>query len=220
MLLAEAFTDLLLYLDHCPSHCIIDGDLKARVAISLFQACFRSMIQQKENGSWDDSVEQTSYGVLILSEAWRLPYFESVQEHIQDAIRSATQYIQGKEGNAALPERLWVGKVSYSPEFVVRAYRLAALRASASLANSPTTEAFEITTEPYVKLFQQTPLFSCVPQWQIRCSSIESTLFQPLLRARRSLIFPRANMAEDKYFDIIPEILQKLLSLRLSTRSY
>jgi hypothetical protein len=55
-----------------------------------------------------------------------------------------------------------------------------------------------------VQFFSRIPLFSQMPNWKLKASLIESYLFLPQLRQVRLDIFPRKEMAEDKYLEYIP----------------
>jgi hypothetical protein len=61
--------------------------------------------------------------------------------------------------------------------------------------------------KPYVSLLKQTKLFSFVPDWQLLASLVESSLFVPLLRARRLDVFARddnSRIGKDHYLNLIP----------------
>lgn len=175
--------------------------------------CLRSLLDQRENGSWNNSIEQTSYGILVLAEARKLSFFEDIQPQLELAMRSAVEFI-GSFDDRPL-EVLWIEKVTYSSTLLAEAYKLAALKASTATRCSPGSRGVGVSVKTkvsslkmtgYIKLAQSTPMFSKLPTWQIQASFLEATLFQPLLRARRLGIFPRENMEEDKYFDMIPFI--------------
>lgn len=213
MLLTQAFTDLLALVDNGALPNLFDGELKDRVGITVFQACLRTLLGQRENGSWNNSIEQTSYGVLILAEARRLSYFEDIQGQLELSIHAAVDFIVSFDERPL--DYLWIEKVTYRSTLLTDAYKLAALKASTFSRDAAGTNAvgFSIKCKVssskmagYTNLVQSTPMFSKLPKWEIQASFLEANLFQPLLRARRLEIFPRKNMEEDKYFDMIPFI--------------
>jgi len=61
---------------------LLDRDLSIRISIATFQACFRTLLEQSENGSWEDSPEQTAYAILILASARRLDVFAGTSDHL------------------------------------------------------------------------------------------------------------------------------------------
>lgn len=211
LLLAEAFVDLLACIESgkLPAD-ILDSELRAKVSITLFQACARALLDQQSNGSWSYSAEPTAYGVLILCEARKLWIFGHLREEIDAAIFRGASYLNS---TALTPEPIWIEKVSYASPLLTEAYVLAALKA----AESPVVPAASLGTAAlhwdatqtakmgnYVHLFGQTPLFSQIQGWKTRLSALEASLFVPLLQARRLDVFPRKNMEKDKYFAIIP----------------
>ena len=204
ILIVEAFTDLLALAEQ--GSVDLGQELLSRAAISLFQACLRTLLGQRENGSWNDSTEETAYGVIILTEARQFALFDPLQQRLAAAIERGVEFIQSTKVRAS--RHIWIEKVSYSSPHLTDCYALAALKAASKPAarkvgsgvlSTPSSSMYK-----RVKLFQVTPLFSTVPEWQIWASMLEASLFQPLLRARRLNIFPRKDMEEDKYFDIIP----------------
>lgn len=206
MLMVEAFIRLLAIIDQgrLPSD-FLNEEIRSKVAIATFQAGLRTMMEQKADGSWNGSVEQTSYAVLILSESRRLRHFGFIQSDIVASVDKATAFLQGADIS---PDPVWIEKVTYSSLLLTRSYRLAALRAA-----NPTHEVVghcipldisERKISGYHQMYNKTPMFSLTPAWQIRASLVEGSLFLPLLRAHHLEIFPRRDMEEDKYFEIVP----------------
>lgn len=208
LLLVETLVDLIVLIERGTLSELLDQDMESRVLITLFQACLRTILEQQKDGAWNDSVEETAYGVLILSEARRLSLWAQLREPLDSAIDRGVTYIRSQA--TTTPNPIWIEKVSYASPLLTEAYVLAALKAASSLPGDEkvgkTLFRVELSLKgrKHVKLLQQTPLFAHTPQWQIQASMIESVLFQPLLRARRLDIFPRKDMEQDKYFDIIP----------------
>lgn len=58
--------------------------------------------------------------------------------------------------------------------------------------------------QKFSRFFSGLPLLSIMPEWKLNASLIQSWLFLPQLKRRRLDIFPRVNMADDKYIDYIP----------------
>ncbi|RYP04763.1 hypothetical protein DL764_004246 [Monosporascus ibericus] len=162
MLLVEALADLVGMMDKKGLSEAFDDDVKARLSVVIFQACFRTLMTQLDDGSWNGSIEQTAYGVLMLTKARRLSMLA--------ALKSALSLTDNKP------------------------------KLGSSLGNVLSQKMMR----SYVGLFRQTPLFSAIPEWQLRGSFVEAALFQRLLRTGRLATFPRTDMEEDKYFDIIP----------------
>ncbi|KAL2015848.1 hypothetical protein VTK56DRAFT_4695 [Thermocarpiscus australiensis] len=94
MLLVEAFTDLLCLMDSGTISGLLDSNLKSRVSITIFQAGLCAMLLQEHNGSWKGSIEQTLYGILILSEARRICFFKDIQEHLKSAVDRGVEFLK------------------------------------------------------------------------------------------------------------------------------
>ncbi|KAI0882025.1 Copalyl diphosphate synthase [Annulohypoxylon maeteangense] len=205
VLVVEAFAGLLALIDSGALADLIDEELLSRISIVFVQACLRTILGQSEDGSWDNTAEQTAHGVLILCEARKSGFFDSIREHLDSAINHGVNFLLSSRGHVV--DYCWIEKVSYASPLLTEAYVLSALKAS----TAPFTPRLSIgskmvpkISQKHVQLFRQTPLFSSLPEFEVKASLIEAALFQPLLRPRRLLVFPRKDMEEDKYFDIIP----------------
>jgi hypothetical protein len=177
----------------------------ARLSVCLYQACYRTLLDQSSNGSWNNSVEETAYGTLILCQARQLDLFRDFEHILCSAIDSAAAYIRSFDDNP--PRYIWIEKVSYRSPLLVEAYKLSALKASNSRSDARTGSSLRQSTSfipKLAKLWHMTPLFSAVPEWELRASMIEGTLFWPLVRDVRLSVFTRKGVEDDKYFDIIP----------------
>ncbi|RYC56856.1 hypothetical protein CHU98_g9351 [Xylaria longipes] len=211
LILVEALTDVLILIeDKFATERFFSNDLTTRIYITLFQACLRTILQQQQDGSWSSSVEQTAYGVLVLSEARRLSFFNELKDQIESALDTGVRFLVATEEQSVPPDYLRIEKISYRSSYISEAYVLAALRASSrpltpvNLRESIHANDVAKKAKAHLKLFQATPLFSETPEWQLRASQIEGSLFQSLLEAQRFKTFPRADTEAGKYFDIIP----------------
>lgn len=199
--------DLLSLLEQDKLLGIFDQDLQSRIAITLFQACLRPLLDQQADGSWNQSIEETAYGILILTEARRVCFFDDLHQPLDDAIGRGVAFVNSISAHPL--NYIWIEKVSYASPLLTESYLLAALKAAssppgASVGSSLWHNTSRAGLDKHVKLFGRAPLFSSLPQWELRSSMIEAALFHPLLRAHRLDVFPRKDVEEDKYFDVIP----------------
>lgn len=107
------------------------------------------------------------------------------------------------------PDYVWIEKVTYMSKNFHKAYILAALNAPLTEQNldGKVRRLFHVPwerIEKLQKLSRRLPLLASVPNWTTKASLIESYLFLPQLQEIRLDIFPRKDMAEDKYFEYIP----------------
>ena len=212
MLMSRAFMQVLVAWDEgrlpsLPEQLLID-----KVSIVLFQTLTRTMQTQNPDGSWGNShsCEETSYAILTLSNLASLPCAESMLPWIESGIENGRTFVSENEGSLSKPEYLWIEKVTYGSESLSQAYILAALNVSPlniHAFGAKTQDMFELPMKKiskFIQFYSQLPLFAGTPEWWIRAALIEGYLFLPQLRQMRLDIFPRADMAEDKYFEYIP----------------
>ncbi|KAH8836465.1 hypothetical protein MCOR27_008909 [Pyricularia oryzae] len=211
MLMAEAFTELLGHFDNGTYPKAADGQLIWRVCICLFQACHRTLLEQGEDGSWEGMPEQTSYAILALAQARKLSLFDGVGKQVQAAIDRGAHYLKTRKGGHH--DASWTSKSAYRVAIVAEAYELAALNVQKATRDGAPAVGRSIELpisgprlDGYVDLVAKTPLFSDVPQWQLRASLVEASLFVPLLRDQRLSVFSRDEFdaSEDKYLEMIP----------------
>ena len=212
MLMVEGFTEILRLLDQKAITGLLAAGLQWKVAISLFQACNRTLLEQQDDGSWSGLPEQTSYAILTLATARSIIFLDDLNPGLQSAIDRGVAFLQDCSFKSL--DHHWISKTAYRVAFVAEAYHLAALKVCQAPSITPevgsslgiTTAETTAKIEGYIQLIRRTPLFSPLPEWEIRASLLESALFVPLLRSRRLEVFARddTKIAEDKYLDIIP----------------
>ncbi|CAI6236867.1 unnamed protein product [Periconia digitata] len=193
VLLVQGLVDLLFLIEHDRLPGVFSAEMQSRIAITIFQACFRTLSDQHADGSWNQSLEETAYALLILNEARRLAFFETLQKPLNDAIARAVTFINSISDRSL--DYIWIEKVSYASPLLRDAYVLAALRASASppglsTGRSVWSVAQMKQIDEYVKKRHESPLFRSLSYWEIDGSIVESVLFLPLLRAQSEIVFP------------------------------
>ncbi|KAI6785533.1 Copalyl diphosphate synthase-like protein [Emericellopsis cladophorae] len=213
VLLVEALVDVLTVVEQGKLPDVLDEETLRRLAITLFQACFRPLLDQKPGGSWNNSVEETAYGVLILGEARKLHMFDDLLEPLHTAIERAAAYMRANQDQPA--RYIWIEKVSYPSPVVAQSYVLAALRVASdtlsqrkapSIGSGVWDRSHASGLRKHVELFSQAPLFAAHPRWELAGSMVESSLFTNMVRNHRTAVFDRADVGEDKYFDFIYEM--------------
>ncbi|KAK8103055.1 hypothetical protein PG984_016201 [Apiospora sp. TS-2023a] len=206
--IVQGIVKVLELIDREAPDSLLDQNLQSRLLIVVFQACLRAMLSQGHDGSWSASAEQSAYGVLLLCEARRFSMFKTLVSTLDLAVTRGVTYLQSVAASK-LPQPSSDSATSQSlfsrDIYVLAALHTAALPTSAGVVDGHFDTARATKGRKHVKLLQMTPLFSELPDWQVQASMIESSLFQPLLHARRLDIFPRKDMEDDaKYFDLIP----------------
>lgn len=212
VLLVEALVGLVSLVEGGKLAGVLGQDLQHRVAITLFQACLRPLLDQAADGSWGRSIEATAYAVLILCEARNISFFDRLAEPVNQAIRRGIAFADSMGGDDARPNYIWIEKVSYASPVLTKSYLLAARWAARSASSSGGSVGRSLWTPPldmdnHVQLFHQAELFASLPKWELYASMVEAALFTPMLRAHRLDVFPRSGVEEDKYLDVIPLFL-------------
>ncbi|KAK1992304.1 ent-kaurene synthase [Colletotrichum falcatum] len=191
-----------------PESLVSDTEIRTKIAVAIFHAAIRTVEGQGSAGSWNESVEETAYAVILLSAAARVTLFGPVRPRLVEAIRRAEGWLDPRASLAG--DHLWIGKVAYGSLVLTRAYRLAALR-SASLLPAESTIGHCLRTagaarksEAYIKVYRATPLFSKMPEHLLLTAVVESSLFLTMLKEHTYDLFTRENVGKDKYFTLIP----------------
>lgn len=94
MLLVKSFVLLISDVDAGLGLELLGQDLSIRISIAAFQACYRTLLEQREDGSWENSPEQTTYAVLILAEARKLDFFAGMSD---DPVQVASMDIESNQ---------------------------------------------------------------------------------------------------------------------------
>ncbi|KAK2038157.1 hypothetical protein LZ31DRAFT_435584, partial [Colletotrichum somersetense] len=212
MLLAEASTELLGHLESTALRETAGRQLLWRVRICLFQACLRTLLEQDdEDGSWGGLPEQTSYAILALDEARKCSLFDGIADEVQAAMDRGARFLETRKVEPG--DHSWTSKAAYRVAFVAEAYELAALNVCrlekkvTGARCSPTIPLPVPKLEAYTGILKETPLFSDMPEWEIRASLLESSLFVPLLRdqmLKEVSSHDDVNKSNDKYLDMLP----------------
>ena len=129
VLFVEALVDLLSLLEQDKLLGIFDRGLLSRIAIALFQACLRPLLDQQADGSWNQSIEETAYGILILTEARRVCFFDDLHQPLDGAIERALAFVNSISDHSL--DCIWIEKVSYASPLLTESYLLAAPKAAA-----------------------------------------------------------------------------------------
>ncbi|RAK90792.1 terpenoid cyclases/Protein prenyltransferase [Aspergillus costaricaensis CBS 115574] len=216
MLLSSAFVEALWQYDsgelrHVGTHVLV-----REIAMCLCQILSRTLSQQSANGSWDDSLEVTSYGVLTLSQLERLPFGLSLSKDIlQKAINRGREYIRSHQHDIAKPQRhdyVWIEKSSYASHLLRKVYCVAALNASVEpiAYTVDLAQLFQLpsTAGKLKSLLQGTPLVDKSTIASLDLALIEASLWSMHLKERKHEVFPslQGQTGQDWHLDLTPAI--------------
>ncbi|KAI6271754.1 hypothetical protein MCOR28_008312 [Pyricularia oryzae] len=142
MLVVQALVNLLELVEanRLPESLVSDTTISTKISLAIFHASTRTIDAQENGGSWNQSVEETAYAVILISAAARVTMFDPIRQRLVDAVRAGEKWLQqNQHGASPLGEHLWIGKVTYGSSAVTRAFRLAALKSASLLAANSTT---------------------------------------------------------------------------------
>lgn len=187
-------------------------DLVNQIPIVLLQIITRTLLSEKSNGSWSQTPEVTAYAILTLVSASAVPWTDSVRVDISAAVTRAKGFLTRSHNHWQLPAYIWVEKLTYVSPILSNAYCLAALHSQA--LSRAWSQRFKVATDlqplaitKFSNFSSEIPMFLHWRNgWKLRSLLIESNLFLPRLRAVRLTIFPREEMAKDRYLEYIPFI--------------
>ena len=209
MLLAQAFSRLLTLWDR-EMLSSLSLDLVNEIPIVLMQIITRTLLSEELNGSWSQVPEVTAYAILTLVGASAVPWADSIRVEVTAAVARAKSFLTTSHNHWQLPAYIWIEKVTYALPILSQAYCLAAMHSQPlSPAWSPrfktATDVQPLAITKFSNFFSKIPMFShWHDSWTLKSLLIESRLFLPRLRAIRLNIFPREEMAEDRYLEYIP----------------
>ena len=183
-----------------------------RISLVLAQILSCTLLNQQKSGSWGSgSCEITAYSILTLKDLLSVPFLSSMAHEISTAIEAGRQYLVINRGRWADLSYIWVEKVMYGSALLAQTYCLAAMHNSkptytwtgtlAALVYPPMEKSIK-----YTQFFSRLPLYSHLEKGNptLKLSVLEGYLLLPRLKALRLDIFPRKNMAEDKWLEYIP----------------
>lgn len=214
MLLAQTFKKLVIVWDNGAPPDFPEEQLKDKIPVILLQILHRTLHAQNNNGFWGTLIpcEITAYGILTLIDATFFPWAREHDKQVLRAIRTGQSYLNQHRGSWDKITYTWVEKVSYGSSVLSRTYCVAATHAAKNYPTNsvqwkPLHNILDIPIDRFAnfaKLFSAIPPFASEGSWKLTAPIMEGYLFLPRLRRIRLGIFPRRNMADDKYLQYIP----------------
>ncbi|KAI1465654.1 uncharacterized protein F4812DRAFT_466122 [Daldinia caldariorum] len=173
--------------------------IRITVPVILVQLLGRALFKQQANGSWEDSVERTSYGALLISYALKLPWPTPVRQQAEAALLKAKTYLEAHSDEWATGDYAWIEKVTYKLPTLSETYCLAAMRSSAK-AQSWTPEIEQI-----FEANSRLPLLRGLSEATMAFAIYEAAMYFKRLKQVRLDVFPRDDiaMSADKYLEYI-----------------
>ncbi|KAK6950529.1 hypothetical protein Daesc_008857 [Daldinia eschscholtzii] len=181
------------------------------VPIIFVQLLNRALSKQRGNGSWEDSVERTSYGALPISYALKLPWPVPMRLHAEAALLKAKRYLEAHSGQWATGDYAWISKVTYKLPTNAEAYCLAAMKSPGKEQSwaSQVEQLFDIDAikmKNMANFYSHLPLLQSLSETTMAFVIHEAVMYFNRLRQVRLNVFPRDVMAvsADDYLEYIP----------------
>ncbi|KAL8897928.1 MAG: hypothetical protein Q9207_006959 [Kuettlingeria erythrocarpa] len=180
---------------------------------SICRLLSQTVLAQRDDGSWADSLEITAYSILTIAHCLSLPWTVDLRVWLNDSISRGRQYLHSAYGSTEKHDFLWVEKVSYRSSLLHATYCSAALNIKITEHDwsSAIVECFSLQSgvrKQMGKLVSSLPLFQESPLPSLDLVFIEAGLVAKRLRKSRDALFSRDDipMTADKYVDFIPMI--------------
>lgn len=226
MLLASALVRLLERLSVGQLQQLPTDLTEQRIPLSICQILSRTLTDQHDEGSWDDSIEVSAYSVLTLARCLSLPWAIDVRMLLLNHLSNGRNFIRSKHTSSSKPEHLWVEKVTYGSSLLSQVYCLSALYVTCDKRDwSPEVEACfpeeTILSKKMRHLFSKLPIFRHTPLPSTDLALFEAAVFLKRLKDVRHAVFPRdaMPMTQDKYLEYIPIIWTACNQLKACTLS-
>ena len=123
----------------------LSSTLRDQIAATMYQAIVRTLCDQHADGSWDGSVEVTSYAILALVAGSSLPWREKLEVQLDRAVQRGQRFLRGSTSQWTRPKCIWISKTNYGSPILCEGYCLAAAKA---------TKAPKLGSEKLVHLVQ------------------------------------------------------------------
>jgi hypothetical protein len=210
MLMTEALVMLLQKYDAGQLASLPLDLVLGRIPLSLCNILLQTIATQQSDGSWNSSIEETSYGIMTLSNPISLPWNTRLRKQLVDRIAQAQQYMTSRYPNDESNKYLWVEKTMFQPSFLKTIYCALAMY-SAPIEHKWSDEVTlhfnipEKATRKMVDLLTALPIFKKSRLSCLDLIFVTAAHLSRFLRSVRHSVVQRdmIPMSEDKYLDYI-----------------
>jgi hypothetical protein len=216
MLLSSAFVGLLQRYDNGDLAGLPSALIEREIPICLCQILSRTLSQQDEDGSWEDSLEATAYSLLSVSQILHLPLSGDLRGQLMSSFYRGRDYIVKHQHQPMQPrshhDYLWIEKVTYGSALLRKVYPTTAVHASCEPLSwtRELTRCFQVpaAASKIKLLLNQVHLFKQCPLISVDLAIVEAMHWSGFLHECKHAIFPKDGMqvGKDKYLEFIPII--------------
>lgn len=212
MLMVESMVTLLEKVDEGLLDELPTDLLGQKLPAALCQILSKQLGQQGQDGSWNQSIEETAYGIITLARCLSLPLDTHLTQNIHKAYLKALDFIQSERAEDSSADYLWIEKVTYGSMLLRRVYQLTAIntRIQQRQWKEKTMRWFSIsiTCQKMTPLLARVFLFAGNSMDYIGLALIEASRLAESLAEVRNIVLPRDElpMTKDEYLSHIPII--------------
>ncbi|KAF1940886.1 Ent-kaurene synthase [Clathrospora elynae] len=184
-----------------------------RIPLVICQILLQILQDQQDDGSWNGSLEQTSYSVRTLAHCLCLPWNSILQATLMRSFTTGRSFIAMNYPQLESNHYLWVEKTTYQSAMLKTAYCSLAVHTPAEEHTwteviSDIFYASEKKSKQLGGLLASLPIFAHSPFVSIDLVVLEASISGLYLKDSRHSIMERdlIPMSKDKYLEIIPLI--------------
>lgn len=211
MLMADALTRLVDLWEKGLVPILDDLVTRDKVFVCLFQALTRTMQTQNPDGSWghrSQRCETTAYACLTLAKLSSFSSAPRIKLQLGQARDHGRNFLRKNFRPSSEPDHVWNSKTTCGSSILFQASVMAALDAPTRLPQPGHSleNRFEVPVAKIAiqtKYYSRQPWFANIAEWQIQAFLVESYLFLPQLKDVRFAVFPKEDLADDRFFDSI-----------------
>ncbi|KAF2450097.1 Ent-kaurene synthase [Karstenula rhodostoma CBS 690.94] len=190
----------------------LSGELiQERVPLALCRMLLYVVATQKADGSWGQSVEETSYSVLTISWGLRLAWTHGATARLGESLGRGSRYIRSHYPLEPSTFYFWVEKTTFESSLLKSAYCSMALNTESIRDQCGTSDAFQVPgtkNARMIRLLSALSNFTHLPIMPTDLILAEASHLSRFLRRVRQDIVPRDRLplSKDSYLDFIPMI--------------
>lgn len=211
MLMAQALVQCLDIYERGALQQLDKAIFDERIPVAVCRLLHQTISAQRAGGDWNNSMEETSYSILTLTQCQRVSWNQVTTSAVRASLERGRDYLRLHYRQGEKAHFLWVEKTTYEPSLLKLAYCSMALHNADKTLPQCTTDKFVV---PEMQVKKMTHLLSALPNFTSKDLATvdivlaEASQLSTFLRRRRQELVVRdqIKMTKDKYLDFIPVI--------------
>jgi hypothetical protein len=209
MLMAQAFVKILERYESGHLQLLDKTIVGERIPVAVCRILLHTIATQRQDGSWNQTLEETSYGVLTIAHCRRLNWSSLSTAAIEESLQKGENYVQEQYCLGEESRFLWVEKTTYESALLKMAYCSMAIYTRNKRERKCATEVFVVSqahTQKMAHLLSMLPNFAPQDLKHVPLVLVEASHLSKFLRRHRHDLVSRDQipMSKDKYLEFIP----------------